>query len=110
MMQSILGRGSRGLIEAIEEARLKPQERLLLVVDQFEEMFTHQENRKDGKSKADSAAFVKLQAENLGNPRPGLLFMLWRGSHPALGERIDFCNEYRPWLEGDALRYGDQFE
>lgn len=50
-------------------------------------------------------AFVKLQQENLGNPRPGWLYKLWRSSHPPLGERIDFANEYRPWETGQPLRY-----
>ncbi|HEX6903799.1 MAG TPA: M48 family metallopeptidase [Thermoanaerobaculia bacterium] len=53
-------------------------------------------------------AFVKLQQENLGNPRPGLLYKIWRSSHPPLGERIDFCNEYRPWETGQPLKYGDK--
>lgn len=52
-------------------------------------------------------AFVKLQQENLSNPRPGTLYKLWRSSHPPLGERIDFCNEYRPWETGEPLKYGD---
>jgi Zn-dependent protease with chaperone function len=54
-----------------------------------------------------ATAFVKLQEENLGIPRPGLLYKLWRSSHPPLGERIDFCNEYRPWEKGEPLKYGD---
>jgi len=54
-----------------------------------------------------ATAFVKLQQENLGIPRPGLLYKLWRSSHPPLGERIDFCNEYRPWAKGETLKYGD---
>lgn len=53
-------------------------------------------------------AFVKLQQENLGNPRPGLLYKIWRSSHPPLGERIDFCNEYRPWETGQPLKYEDR--
>jgi Zn-dependent protease with chaperone function len=57
-----------------------------------------------------ATAFVKLQAENLANPRPGLLYKLWRATHPPLGERIDFCNAYRPWESGESLRYGDLFE
>jgi|CXWL01.1.fsa_nt_gi Zn-dependent protease with chaperone function len=57
---------------------------------------------------AAARAFVKLQQENLSNPRPGWLYKLWRSSHPPLGERIDFCNEYRPWEKGEALRYGDR--
>ena len=57
-----------------------------------------------------ATAFVKLQQENLSNPRPGLLYKLWRADHPPLGERIDFCNEYRPWDTGEPLRYGDKIQ
>jgi Zn-dependent protease with chaperone function len=59
---------------------------------------------------AAAAAFVKLQDQNLGNPRPGPLYMLWRASHPSLGERIDFANSYRPWAEGKPLAYGHLFD
>jgi Zn-dependent protease with chaperone function len=55
-------------------------------------------------------AFVKLQEDALGNPRPGLLHTLWRESHPPLGERIDFVNEYHPWRDGTPLTYGDRFK
>lgn len=54
---------------------------------------------------AAATAFVKLQQENLGNPRPGALYKLWRSSHPTLGDRIDFCNDYRPWEKGETLKY-----
>lgn len=54
-------------------------------------------------------AFVKLQQNNLSNPRPGRLFVWWRGSHPSLAERIDFANHYRPWESGEPLRYGEHF-
>jgi Zn-dependent protease with chaperone function len=47
-------------------------------------------------------AFVKLQTENLGNPRPGWVYRLFRASHPSIGERVDFCNSYRPWDAGEA--------
>ena len=55
-------------------------------------------------------AFVKLQEDALANPRPGLMFKLWRESHPPLGERIDFTNEYHPWRDGRPLAYGDRFK
>jgi STE24 endopeptidase len=55
-------------------------------------------------------AFVKLQEDALGNPRPGLLYKLWREGHPPLGERIDFVNEYHPWRDGTPLVYGDRFK
>ncbi len=59
---------------------------------------------------AAATAFVKLQQENLGNPRPGPLYKLWRSSHPTLGDRIDFCNEYRPWEMGETLKYQELFK
>jgi len=55
-------------------------------------------------------AFVKLQQDALVVPRPGLLYKLWRESHPPLGERIDFTNDYHPWREGQPLAYGDHFK
>ncbi|MDZ7267939.1 MAG: M48 family metallopeptidase [candidate division KSB1 bacterium] len=61
-------------------------------------------------NRAAAQAFVKLQTENLSNPRPGWLYKLWRASHPPVGERIDFCNSYRPWEKGEALRYGELFQ
>ena len=54
-------------------------------------------------------SFVKLLDANLGNPRPGWLYKLWHSSHPTAAERIEFCNEYRPWKRGEQLRYGDRF-
>jgi Zn-dependent protease with chaperone function len=55
-------------------------------------------------------AFVALQNENLSNPRPGMLFTLLRASHPSLAERIEFANDYRPWDQGQPLRYGSLFK
>jgi STE24 endopeptidase len=57
------------------------------------------------KNQAAARSFVKLQAANLSIPRPGLIYTLWRGSHPALADRIEFCNHYRPWETGQALYY-----
>jgi len=58
---------------------------------------------------AAARAFVRLQIDNLAVPRTGLLFRLWRGSHPDLADRIEFANRYSPWLRGQPLRYGDRF-
>ncbi len=59
---------------------------------------------------AAATAFVKLQQENLGVPRRGLFYKLWRADHPLLGERIDFCNSYRPWEQGKPGRYEHLFK
>lgn len=57
-----------------------------------------------------ATAFVKLQTDVLGVPRPGWLFKIWRESHPPLGERIDFANDYHPWRNSQPLVYGDRFK
>ncbi|HET9269841.1 MAG TPA: M48 family metallopeptidase [Vicinamibacterales bacterium] len=58
---------------------------------------------------AAATAFVILQQENLGVPRPSRLYTWFRESHPPLGERIDFSNDYRPWETGQPLAYADRF-
>lgn len=60
-------------------------------------------------NRAAATAFVKLQQENLAIPRPSLLEQLWRASHPVLGDRIDFANDYHPWREGQPGRYEHLF-
>jgi Zn-dependent protease with chaperone function len=54
-------------------------------------------------------AFAKLQQENLSNPWPGPFYKLWRSTHPSIGERITFCNQYHPWTEGRPLVYEHWF-
>jgi hypothetical protein len=39
-----------------------------------------------------------------------LFYTLFRASHPGMGERIDFCNRYRPWQTGGPLRYASLFQ
>jgi STE24 endopeptidase len=52
---------------------------------------------------AGAAAFVKLQQENLSNPRPGLLFTIMRSSHPSIGQRVDYLNSWQsPAAEASA--------
>jgi Zn-dependent protease with chaperone function len=61
-------------------------------------------------NRAAAESFVALQNENLSVPWVGRLYTLWRASHPSLGERIEFCNDYRPWENGEPLRYGGLFK
>lgn len=51
-------------------------------------------------------AFAALQQENLSVPFPNWLYRTWRATHPAIGERIEFANRYRPWVDGGSGRYG----
>ena len=58
-------------------------------------------------NRAAATTFVRLQEENLSVPQPSRLYQLWRGSHPSLQSRVDFANHYRPWAQGQPLRYGN---
>jgi STE24 endopeptidase len=47
-----------------------------------------------GDKQAAATAFVALQQQNLAVPRPGLLYKIFRASHPPIGERVDFINAW----------------
>lgn len=67
MTNAVLQGGSLGLVEVVQQADLQPDESVLIVVDQFEELFTFRETV--GQSYADdAAAFVKLILEAAKNP------------------------------------------
>ncbi|HZQ45460.1 MAG TPA: M48 family metallopeptidase [Verrucomicrobiae bacterium] len=57
-----------------------------------------------------ASGFVRLQNENLGMPRPGIFYTIWRATHPSIGERIDFFNCYKPWERGEPSKYGQYFQ
>ncbi len=61
-------------------------------------------------NQAAGESFLILQEDNLANPRPGLLFKIWRCSHPPLAERVAFFNTYCPWENGQPLKYGRFFD
>ena len=61
-------------------------------------------------NEAAGEAFAKLGSQNLVNPRPGPIYTFWQGSHPAIGERIEFTNSYCPWRTGAPLVYGRYFQ
>ena len=63
LMEATLRRGTRGLIEAVRQARIPREDNLLVVVDQFEELFRFQTSRQVKNSKDEAAAFVKLLLE-----------------------------------------------
>jgi len=58
---------------------------------------------------AGASGFARMQVDNLSIPHPDPFSRIWRSTHPALGDRIEFFNDYRPWESGRPLRYGDRF-
>ena len=63
LIEAVLRRSSRGLIEVFAQARLEPQENLLVIVDQFENLFSTPQRSPAGMPADDGAAFVNLLIE-----------------------------------------------
>ncbi len=63
LIETTLRRSSLGLIEAVRQARTPRDENILVVVDQFEELFRFKRASGDVAAEADAAAFVKLLVE-----------------------------------------------
>jgi len=63
-IETTLRRSHLGLVEVVRQSRLRERENLLIVVDQFEELFRFsklEQSKRDGKR--DSEAFIKLLLE-----------------------------------------------
>lgn len=63
LTEATLQRGSRGLIDAVRQAGLTQHENLLVVVDQFEELFRFARVSQNNDYRNEAAAFVKLLLE-----------------------------------------------
>ncbi|MCB9231049.1 MAG: hypothetical protein H6581_05280 [Bacteroidia bacterium] len=59
-LEATLRRSDKGLVEATKKAKFPHDENLLIVVDQFEELFRFRENQAIKGNQNDSIAFVKL--------------------------------------------------
>jgi tetratricopeptide (TPR) repeat protein len=63
LVEVTLRRSSRGLVEAVKQARLPAGDNLLVIVDQFEELFRFRHSRQIANSRDEAIAFVKLLLE-----------------------------------------------
>ncbi len=61
--QAVLMRSSKGLAECIQQLKLPPNENVLLLVDQFEELFRYKASREDVSTINESESFVSLLVE-----------------------------------------------
>jgi tetratricopeptide (TPR) repeat protein/energy-coupling factor transporter ATP-binding protein EcfA2 len=112
MTRITLERGSLGLVEAVQEARLPPNENVLVVVDQFEELFRFQ-SRRDGEPPGEAAiAFVKLLVEAAHQQAaPVYVVITIRADYlgqcmrfPALPEAVNAGQYLVPRMTRDELR------
>jgi len=91
VLEMTLRRSGLGLVEAVRQARLPAHDNLLIVVDQFEELFRFADTSRSSRNEEDAAAFVKLLLESTAQM-----------AHPiyvVITMRSDFI--------GDCARYRD---
>jgi hypothetical protein len=60
IIYTILRRSSFGLVNAVKQTKLAEGENLLLILDQFEELFRYKESRKDSTVFNETEAYIKL--------------------------------------------------
>jgi tetratricopeptide (TPR) repeat protein len=63
LLETTLHRSTLGLVDAVHHARLPSHDNLLIVVDQFEELFRFRRTRQIEHPKDEASAFVKLLLE-----------------------------------------------
>ena len=63
LLEATLHRSTLGLVQAVRQARIPPHDNVLVVVDQFEELFRFRQSREAGSSRDEAVAFVKLLLE-----------------------------------------------
>jgi hypothetical protein len=89
VLEATLRRSALGLVEATRIAGMEPNENLLVVVDQFEELFRFTEARKDSSTWDEAAAFVKLLLE-AAKRKEGLIYVVLTMRSDYLGDCAQF--------------------
>lgn len=51
-----------------------------------------------------ATSYLVLLDTDLEYPRPGPVYTFLRADHPSIAARMDFCNNYHPWLDGSRGR------
>ena len=63
LLEATLHRSNLGLVNAVRQARIPSQDNVLVVVDQFEELFRFRQSQEASSSRDEAVAFVKLLLE-----------------------------------------------
>jgi tetratricopeptide (TPR) repeat protein len=112
LLEASLRRSVRGLVEAVRLARLPKGENLLVVVDQFEELFRFRRSRESAASRDESIGFVKLLLEAAHQEDLPIYVVLTMRSdfvgdcmeYPGLAEAVNDGQYLVPRMGRDALR------
>jgi tetratricopeptide (TPR) repeat protein len=112
VLEATLRRGALGIVDAVRQARIPAGDNVLLLVDQFEELFRFQRNREVENSRDEAVAFVKLLLEAASQKDLPIYVVLTMRSdfigdcmkYPGLPEAVNESQYLVPRLTRDELR------
>ena len=112
LLGASLRRSGQGLVDALREARLPPDENVLVVVDQFEELFRFKQARAEAGGRDEAVAFVKLLLEAAHQDDIPIYVVLTMRSEfigscaeiPGLAEAVNDGQYLVPRMTRDELR------
>jgi len=112
LLEASLRRSTRGLVDAVRQARIPLDDNLLVVVDQFEELFRFRRSREIANSRDEAVAFVKLLLEATQQEEVPIYIALTMRSdfigdcmdYPGLPEAVNAGQFLVPRMTRDQLR------
>jgi len=110
LIEATLRRGTLGLADAVRQAKIPREDNVLVVVDQFEELFRFRRSRQ-ADSKDEAQAFAKLLLEGARQDVPVYVVLTMRSDfigdcmeYPGLPEAINAGQYLVPRMARDELR------
>jgi tetratricopeptide (TPR) repeat protein/energy-coupling factor transporter ATP-binding protein EcfA2 len=112
LLEATLRRSTRGLVDAVRQARIPPEDNLLVIVDQFEELFRFRRSHQLENSRDEAVAFVKLLLEATQQQQVPIYIVLTMRSdfigdcmeYPGLPEAVNVGQYLVPRMTRDELR------
>lgn len=109
---AVLRSSSLGLVEAVKQLFRFQEENILILVDQFEELFRYKRSKNDSSSINESAAFVKLLLEAISQSEVPIYVVLTMRSdfigdcaqYPELTKRINDSHYLIPQMTREDFR------
>jgi tetratricopeptide (TPR) repeat protein len=112
LIDATLRRGSLGLAAAVRQARMPADDNVLVLIDQFEELFRFRRSRQIENSRDEAVAFVRLLLEAAAQSNLPIYIVLTMRSdfigdcidYPGLPEAINASHYLVPRMTRDELR------
>lgn len=109
---TVLRSSSLGLVEAIRQVKRPKNENILVVVDQFEELFRFKKSGKDNNSENESLAFIKLLVNAINQSELPIYIIITMRSdfigdcaqYPELTSKINKSHYLVPQMTREDLR------